>query len=300
MTLENVELYELLYHDSNIIAAWFDNPEKPTRLYIKVKNGTPTELNHLPASLKGLMLHVQPMPKIRTLITPVTKAMPLNVHQLCQDEPVELGCQIQPSGADWLGTAGSPCQWLNADGDPVFGILSNWHVMASGLEKRGRTQHQPTTNKSAIAKLSYWSPVTDDEPNKVDAAIADALIDGYHTISPNIMGIGPIGDHPINAHIGLDVRKSGRTTGVTQAKCVAVGAAIQVGYGEFTATFIDQDVYSALGEAFSAPGDSGSLIVGASCRCPCSLLFAGNSLLTIGNPIRHVNEAFGLIYPFPT
>lgn len=294
-----IELSALLHNNRNVVAAWFDDPDNPQVVEICYDTRNVGDQPKLPASFKGLTVHVRVMRPFAPLICPPGWPSIFNQNQACQDEPIKLGCQIQPQGANWLGTAGSPCKWLDADDNLVYGFLSNWHVMASGDERVGRTQHQPDTSKPSIATLTDWSRVVPEPQNYVDAAIANAMVDGFHTISPNIIGIGPIGDHPIRATVGLRVSKSGRTTGPTYGVCTAVGAAVRVGYGDFEATFTDQDVYSGIAGTFSAPGDSGSMILGETCKCPASLLFAGNALLTIGNPIRYVNEAMGLIYPFP-
>jgi len=293
-------LIELLNTNPAIVAAWFEPNIAPECIQIRVNSSNLRTTIALPEALQGMPIKLATSEPFKILITKSIRLTPQNANQACQDEPIKLGTQLQPEGAQWFGTAGSQCRWPDANGNDVFGILSNWHVMASGDERRGRGQHQPDTLHAQMAKLYDWSPIDRNGPNQIDAAIADALIDGYHTISTEIIGLGPIGPKPINATVGLNVVKSGRTTGITRAKCEAVGAAIKVGYGDFTATFVDQDIFSSFPAEFSAPGDSGSMILGDACHCPCSLLFAGNSILTVGNPIRFINDAFNLKYPFPT
>jgi hypothetical protein len=282
-----------------VIAAWYDDPKHPHHLTIIVDHqhlDAPLNVWQQPATIPTNVYHQKPL---RILRTHTAALPPTNTHQLCQDEPVRLGTQIQPAAADWLGTAGAPAKWLDKSRRPHWGILSNWHVMADGDQRIGRTQHQPTTSQGPIAALANWHQVTPDRDHKLDAAIADALLDAYHTISNEILGLGPLGDHPIDAHVGLAVSKSGRTTMVTHGTCLAIGATVRVSYGDFTATLVDQDVYAPANGPFSAPGDSGSLILTRDSRCPCSLLFAGNDLLTIANPIRHVAAELKLVFPFP-
>jgi len=294
----NELLRQLLADNPNIHAAWFDDATNPNSLVILRDRTASLVPTKLPAELIHLKLDVHVTNPLRILRLPTMGAYPANTHQVCQNEPIKLGTQIQPQGADWLGTAGSPVRWLDNQGLSHHGILSNWHVLADGDERIGRTAHQPTAAYPAVATLAAWHTVTPDTDHQIDAAIADALVDGLHTISNEILGIGPIGDTPLDARVGLLVAKSGRTTQVTDGLCTAIGAAVRVGYGGFTATFVDQDIYSAVDGPFSAPGDSGSLIVGRSCRCAASLLFAGSNTLTIGNPIRHVAAALGLQFPF--
>ncbi len=298
MKNQTLLLRQLLADNPNVHAAWFDDDSNPNALVILRDRSDSLEPTKLPAGLTHLKLDVHVTNPIRILRLAGHGGSPANAHQDCQNEPLKLGTQIQPQNANWVGTAGSPVRWLDPDGNSRHGILSNWHVLADGDQRFGRTQHQPTSAYRTVATLVDWSNVGPDLDHLVDAAIADALIDGFHTISDEIMGIGPIGKTPLNARVGLQVAKSGRTTEVTEATCTAIGASVRVGYGDFTATFYDQDIYTSDNGPFSAPGDSGSLIVGRSCRCAASLLFAGSDTLTIGNPIRHVIDAFGLQFPF--
>lgn len=292
------ELTAIVVGNADVSVAAYDDPANPTELHIWTNNPTTPRKLSLPAQTNGLFLKVHSTKEIRPLIVTDPHLPPMNVHQICQNEPVRLGTQIQPQGANWLGTGGCPVRWADGQGDPCYGILSNWHVMHGGQCAGGCPQHQPTTTRAAIGLLEDWTVVDASTANKVDGAIANALVDGFHTISDEVIGIGLIGDHTIDAAVGLSVSKSGRTTGLTHGHCVAVGASVQVGYGGFNAVFEDQDVYAGSEGTFSAPGDSGSQIFGRTCRCPCSLLFAGSTELTIGNPMRHVNEAFGLRWPF--
>jgi hypothetical protein len=291
-------LRQIFQKNPHIIAAWFDNPLAPTTLHITRNAASIAHHLSLPNINPRIQIQFHESDLLRTLRVPATRAEPQNINQECQNEPISLGTQIQPAGAEWLGTAGSPVSWIAADRTRHWGFLSNWHVLADGDQRIGRPAHQPDTGRPAIGTLAAWHEVNANTEHLIDAAIADALVDGFHTITNRILEIGQIGPNPITATVGLAVAKAGRTTGQTLGQCIGVGAMVRVGYDDFTATLIDQDVFQGADEPFSAPGDSGSLIVGASCRCPASLLFAGNSALTIGNPIRHVTKAFNLVFPF--
>jgi hypothetical protein len=108
-------------------------------------------------------------------------------------------------------------------------------------------------------------------------------------VSDEILGIGPVsGMAP--ATIDMAVRKSGRTTGLTQGRVTAIAATVRVSYGlTRTARFRDQIVATALSQG----GDSGSLVVDVSNRA-VGLLFAGSSNTTILNPISQVASKLGL------
>ena len=289
-------LLNLLRDHDWVIAAWYDDPADPKEIHV-VRNAATSSTNlNMPAFLSALHRVEHTQQRFQTLIAPANFRDPHLATQQCQDEPIQLGCQIQPEKADWVGTAGAPCSWLVEPNERHYGILSNWHVMADGFEHVNRTIHQPTTALPTMAKLAYWKSVDSIANNTHDSALADAKIGDFHTISQRILLIGPLDPVPSNANVGLAVCKCGRTTGFTHGRCSAIGAAVRVGYGDFTATFIDQDVFATDDQTFSAPGDSGSLIVTQAAHSPVALLFAGNGQLTIGNPIRYIVDAFNLSF----
>lgn len=290
---------QLLEQNKSIVLAYVRPANAGPELHIHLTQKPRNDEIAIPESLATLKLIYHVGPILNPLICDSTYRWRATPNQQCQDEPIQLGCQLQPQGQAWVGTAGCPIKWIDAQQKPHWGILSNWHVMAQGIERAGHTQHQPDDRHSAVAALTAWSAVYPTGTNRVDAAIADALIQGKHTISDKILAIGQTSNRPLNATAGLQVSKSGRTSGLTHARCSAVGASARVNYGEFDALFDDQDVYEDVDAPFSAPGDSGSLILGRSCLCPTSLLFAGGGTTTIGNPIRHVINKLNLVYPFP-
>lgn len=219
-----------------------------------------------------------------------------NPHQACYDEPVPLGTQIQPAGHGWVGTAGAPVSFLDRNDTRKIGILSNWHVMAGHAQPGNHQIHQPTVQRPPIATLDVYNAPHPNQTNFVDGAVANALVDGFHTIDIAVLGIGVPNAQQADAAVGDPALKAGRTTEVTLGRCTAIGAAVRVGYGDFDALFADQDVYEPTGPPFSAPGDSGSLIVHGDDHAPLSLLFAGGGDITIGNPMRYVVPAFRLTF----
>ncbi len=118
--------------------------------------------------------------------------------------------------------------------------------------------------------------------NKVDAAVARPLDD--RDILDEILEIGSIvGSTP--ARLGMAVRKSGRTTGLTNGQINVIDATVNVNYGYTqTVTFEDQIVTSPMSQG----GDSGSLLVSGEAPLAVGLLFAGSDQATIHNPIQTV------------
>ena len=73
-----------------------------------------------------------------------------------------------------------------------------------------------------------------------------------------------------------------------------INAIVDVGYDNGTARFVDQIIITGSAGAFSGSGDSGSLIVTQVGNNPVALLFAGNSTITVGNPIDLVLDRFNV------
>src|SRR2546430_2577912 len=113
-----------------------------------------------------------------------------------------------------------------------------------------------------------------------------------HRMRPAEGGVS-IGHYRITAEatIGAVVRKSGRTTGLTEGHVTAIDAVVEVDYGGGkTAMFRGQIVSDLL----SKGGDSGSLIVDDRRRA-VGLLFAGGPTTTLINPIGAVMQALEIV-----
>jgi len=116
--------------------------------------------------------------------------------------------------------------------------------------------------------------------NLVDAAVAEPI--ETRLVAADILGIGRVRGMK-EPDIGLRVRKSGRTTGVTEGRITAIDAVVEVDYGGPTAIFREQIV----SDLPSKGGDSGSLVVDEGRRA-VGLLFAGGATTTLINPIAAV------------
>jgi hypothetical protein len=135
-------------------------------------------------------------------------------------------------------------------------------------------------------RLEAWR----DDPqavNRIDAAVARPQDEA--DVLAEVLEIGPIrGTRP--AELGLKVRKSGRSSGLTTGEITVLETTITVGYGDSTALFSGQIVTSAM----SRPGDSGSVLVESGGPRAVGLLFAGSDLATIYNPIGDVLRALAV------
>ncbi|HKZ63959.1 MAG TPA: hypothetical protein VJ400_05915 [Thermoplasmata archaeon] len=172
-------------------------------------------------------------------------------------------------------------------------ILSNNHVLAN--ENRGKAGDpvlQPgrydggRPDRDTIAKLSGFVALEPDATNLVDAAVATPL--AKDDVAPEVLHIGVVrgGAEP---EIDVAVRKSGRTTRLTEGTITATDVTLRVGYSDGTLVFTDQFLISG-DRAFSGPGDSGALVVDAQNRA-VGLLFAGSPFVSVANRWTNVVKA---------
>jgi hypothetical protein len=118
--------------------------------------------------------------------------------------------------------------------------------------------------------------------NEVDCALCRPV--SPDQVTSEIIGIGKVsGIKEVTP--GMQVKKSGRTSGLTQGKIVAVKVTLNVsmGHGNDVVQFQNQ----VMAELKSGPGDSGSLVVDLENHA-VGLLFAGSNDHTVCNPIASV------------
>ncbi len=205
-------------------------------------------------------------------------------------------------------------------------ILSNNHVLAESDQGRiGDTIDQPGLIDGActpltrsgstlrpVGTLEYLAPLASRETN-VDAALALAT-PGAVDAQGNILGLGAPGPNgALNAappmagqgealsaaNLGMNVAKSGRTTGLTCSNISAVALTVKVDYYKdcaetqpwTTKTFTNQ--IGIGGSHFTDSGDSGALVLDASNAEAVGLYFAGGTDgdgngLSVVNPIGDV------------
>lgn len=129
--------------------------------------------------------------------------------------------------------------------------------------------------------------------NKIDAALAEPIRIG--DVSSVVEGIGSPQGY-VNLIPSDPVRKSGRTTGLTEGVVTQRSVTISINYSRDPiprlAVFTDQLIISS-DIAFSQGGDSGSAIFHRDAPHIGGLLFAGNEdgTITIANTIQNVRNA---------
>ncbi|HCB50126.1 MAG TPA: hypothetical protein DEP47_11540 [Chloroflexi bacterium] len=126
--------------------------------------------------------------------------------------------------------------------------------------------------------------------NLVDAAVARPLND--RDILDEILEIGEVSGVE-EATIGMAVRKSGRTTSLTNGSIIALDTMVTVNYGGGRNAIFDQQIVSG---PMSQPGDSGSLLVDGDSQRAVGLLFAGSDQTTVYNPIGLVQDLLAVTF----
>jgi hypothetical protein len=244
-----------------------------------------------------------------SLLAVVTWADSGPAHRVDQQFPIQLGTSggnINDSskGFCYGGTLGA----LVEDGNGNQYILSNNHVLArtnaaaigEDIIQPGLIDESPACFKDTtdiVADLSAFIPIQFKAKkiiptNPVDAAIAQVRA---NKVDPTgfIIDIGTVSSDTVAPSLGMAVKKSGRTTGLTNGNITAVSATVDVSYGSGkTARFTNQIVVGTGG--FIAAGDSGSLMVEDEVTNPraVGLLFAGSNTTAIANPIGEVLDSF--------
>ena len=128
-----------------------------------------------------------------------------------------------------------------------------------------------------------------DQPlNYVDAAIATPVKDEW--VMDEILDIGKIAGVNREPSVGLPVKKSGRTTELTEGKIEQLGVISQEQYGDSKIAIFDDQIMTG---KMCAGGDSGSAVLDEDNKL-VGLLFAGSDECTIINPISYVFDLLDL------
>jgi hypothetical protein len=219
-----------------------------------------------------------------------------DVAQRRRHRPVVAGLSIAPANESFVGTLGCFLRRITAGTEQIF-ALSNNHVLADTNRLPIGTpivqpgpEVAPTRPGDVFAALSAFIPLQfptsrlQPVSNRFDAAIA-VVADLRLIKMGSMFRINNYTPQLATAVPGMRVIKSGRTTGVTTGTVTSVNVdRVQVNYGTRTspriATF--NDTIEIVGDSgpFSAPGDSGSVILNRDTGRPVALLFAGDGRTT--------------------
>lgn len=187
-------------------------------------------------------------------------------------------------------------------------VLSNNHVLAaSGAGSPGDAVLQPGPSDGGgpgdrVGSLAAAEPLVAGRAILVDAAVA--LLDAGVAARPGELPGGALGalvPDSLDVEPDEQVEKVGRTTGHTRGVVTAVEVdAVAVQYDGVVHRFDDQLEIQGAAGAFSAGGDSGSVIWRSRDRAPLALLFAGSTTggpggsgVTFANPLATVLRVLG-------
>ena len=221
-----------------------------------------------------------------------------------------LGCLVKKGGEFFILSNNHVLANSNAAqvGDPILqpgpydgGLIANDHIANleafvpisfAGGPSGCSTATGIADFLNSIAKVMgsdarLQAVTTQAEDNLVDAAIARPL--NPADVKDEILEIGPLAG-VASGTLGMAIKKSGRTTGLTTGEIQQVNVTSTVQYGDNkTALFTDQ----LMAGAMSQGGDSGSAVLDTQNRL-IGLLFAGSENSTIINRIEHVFSALGV------
>ena len=255
----------------------------------KVKRGrltdTPCITFHVTAKkAKSALPASQQIPQeIDGVVTDVIEhAMPEPHQDRSKYRPVQRGCQIQPSGDNWVGTLG--CEVVNAGPIAPRMFVTNQHV----LPTVGKDIGQPSDAKGNI----IGSVVRNVLSRNVDGAVGEF---GDVAVSSSIISIGGLnGSYTVRptdiTGSGYPVRKRGRTTRLTSGNVTGLNysGTRTDGWRFANQLFINSD----LGES----GDSGSVVVDNQRRV-VGLYWGGGSSHGAASPIAAVMSELRITIP---
>jgi hypothetical protein len=188
-------------------------------------------------------------------------------------------------------------------------ILSNYHVFEADIVNGGNGTTAQTGNPIIQPGLIDVGCIASSAQNvatlvkssslpgsNVDASSA-TVISGMVRTDGAILEVGVPSSQTVTASLNQQVKKSGRTTGLTRSSVSGLNATISVSYANecaggtaFTKTFTGQILVANSLSKFLGSGDSGSLMLEDVSTSPraVGLLFAGSSSIAVANPIGQV------------
>lgn len=258
--------------------------EKAVRIYVRKKlplSELPTD-EVVPTTVNGVTTDVV---EIGDLMT--------------QGRPVACGSSIGHKDIA-AGTLGCLVRMKDSDTDMRY-ILSNNHVLANANTAMvGDPILEPALEDGGlldnpIAVLADFEALklAVKTKNYMDAAIARVL--NPPDVLAEILGIGTIKAPAMAAYEGQSVQKQGRTTKRTLGTVSDLEASIKVAYSNKGIAYFDNQIAIAgVDGKFSAPGDSGSLVLDVNTLQPIGLLFTGGLEASFASPILSILNRFNI------
>jgi hypothetical protein len=282
--------------------------ENPPRIIVYLEHEKYKD--RIPDEILGYKTEVIVIGKIKALsllqleeAKPLAYAYPSPVIRTGRVRPlvggVSLGVSEDAFGGKMAGTLGLIVQGVDGE---VY-ILTNAHVIAMNRKAQflpiGTAVLQPGTYdggtiQDKVGELCKYVKITFGPKGKnyADAAIAKVTIGDY--LIGEVLGSDNLNTYTVSGvtevNLGDFVRKSGRTTGVTENTVTDVNATVKVWYSQSKwAVFYDQILIK---QPFLDSGDSGSPVdkdgkfVG--------LAFAGSSSVAVVCKAKYIIDGLGI------
>ncbi|MGQ3480138.1 hypothetical protein [Paenibacillus sp. TY11] len=274
------------------------------RTFVEKKEDV-SEKDLVPKKIDGITTDVIETSKIELQVLKVPVDAPVLQEETRHFEPLTGGIELGPcrviNGSVYMGTLGAIVKKGND-----FYALSNFHVMCvDGNWNKGDDIVQPSRAHGGDCQSDLIGKIDDvclankygKVENQVDAAISTIK---NRTITPDeVFKIGKI-KGAANPKFGDMVRKHGRTTNLTYGEIDGLNATVSISYGEGIGVVTLRNQISIApdrtrNDAFSKPGDSGSVIVDSDNKI-VGLLFAGanDHSHTFANHFSEVEKALGI------
>ena len=138
--------------------------------------------------------------------------------------------------------------------------------------------------------------INPNKDNLVDGALAKII--NPKDVSKEILGIGTINPKIANIKAGEIIKKSGRTTGVTQGRVLATGVIAKVWFNWKGKRIVIHWKDQIITEPIVDGGDSSSIGLNVANQ-PVGLCYAGSSRVSIFNRIQNVQKALGFTFHPP-
>lgn len=247
------------------------------------------EKDIVPKELNGILTDVIESGKLEAKQNPKLKYRPALGGVSCMwylGSTCTLSCRVWKNGKPYI-LQNAHCGFPFWEGAKV-----NDSILQPSPFDGGKMEDQ-------IGKAFVFAPLEVDKENLADACLVEIL--EPQDVSDEILGIGKFEPEMKEVKLGQKIYKSGRTSGLTLGKIIAIKATATVWYdwqGERrTLTFKDQIIT----KAFVQGGDSSSLgLLKVNKKYyPCGLVFAGSEEISILNRIQNVTQLLGFRFlPF--
>ena len=253
-------------------------------------------------ALKVPAPELEPADRVPTILHAADQTIPTDVAEIGEPLIQSFAGRVRPvlpgySVGNLRITAGTVGGFLRGPAGEHY-LLSNNHVLADeDRAENGSVVVQPGPADGGrdpadrIGVLTWAHPLNREGENDADVALA-RLDDGIGGAN-DYGGIGPV-SRTGSLRLGAQVRKVGRTTGLTHGEITDRDVTIDVWFDTGILRFRGQ----ALATAMSQPGDSGSVIVDSKARA-VALLFAGSTLATVVTPMAQVQRVISASAPGP-